>query len=534
MIAHKGRLAVSEADAILKERHFHNEVWESFKILKKKDLIKKMSDKNPGAGQLIGKGTPRIYYNLTEKGLVALINEGLEPGEFWTGLISYCYYNKVKHSQELDRIEGVYQLFLQKYLKYASGFSYNVLLQLDYFNKMCKKWINDNTSVITLEQKILEILALAKPCDGVTEQEIIRKSKEEPEKVKKVLRRYMPLPFQSFLAGDDEGYFDEQEWIELLSHNIMWIQIMDTAEKHYSLSIFGVMLVLTVVRYHNMNRLNLYLFNKFSIQEAFDIIASNYINKLPYIFGEWHTLKNILKILSVYNFDVIIDEEARSKSIQTSVNMKGYKEYYDGYLGVTMYNRKQMIELYDAGISALNDYKADMNRNLGQYSENSDTLVIYRRLLEIGALLMYNPNSEALQRLSARYRDYCDSFHNPEALEVSILEKSFAHEITFLYYLNLNRGVYFPMLYPQDDYFVMAVIPPSAEARNEFWSRQIDEYSLAPQKMKIFPKSPRERLSAILQRKKHIKNWFSNCIKNSIRFKNEAEEIMSQFYKEIS
>jgi hypothetical protein len=36
--------------------------------------------------------------------------------------------------------------------------------------------------------------------------------------------------------------------------------------------------------------------------------------------------------------------------------MKGNKEYYDGYLGVTMYNRKQMMELYEAGMSVLTDY----------------------------------------------------------------------------------------------------------------------------------------------------------------------------------
>ena len=102
-----------------------------------------------------------------------------------------------------------------------------------------------------------------------------------------------------------------------------------------------------------MDRLNLYLLGDYSIQEAFDIVASNYKNKLPLIFGQWNTLKDILKIISVYNFDVIIDKESRLMAMQTSVNMKGKKEFYDGNLGVTMFNRKQMMNLYDAGISAL-------------------------------------------------------------------------------------------------------------------------------------------------------------------------------------
>jgi len=132
------------------------------------------------------------------------------------------------------------------------------------------------------------------------------------------------------------------------------------------------------------------------------------------------------------------------------------------------------------------------------------------------------------------YYSNSKSFLNPEVSEGYILEKSFAHEITFVYYLNLNKGIYFPLLFPQHDYWVMACIPPSKEAENKFWARPADEYSLAPQKTKISPKSPRERLNTILKEKKHIKDWFSNCIKNSTRFKNEAEEIMSQFYREIS
>ena len=94
------------------------------------------------------------------------------------------------------------------------------------------------------------------------------------------------------------------------------------------------MLVLTLVRYHNMNRRNLYLLGNYSIQEAFDIVATNYKNKLPLIFGQWDTLKDILKVLSVYNFDVIIDYQARSRFLQTSVVMKGNKEYYEANLGI--------------------------------------------------------------------------------------------------------------------------------------------------------------------------------------------------------
>ena len=43
---------------------------------------------------------------------------------------------------------------------------------------------------ITLEQKVLEILALAGSPDGMTIQEISARSKEESRKVRKVLQQY--------------------------------------------------------------------------------------------------------------------------------------------------------------------------------------------------------------------------------------------------------------------------------------------------------------------------------------------------------
>ena len=65
MITNKGRLAICEAESILREQHFHNEIWESFKILKEKGLIR-ILDRNPGPGKFMGKGMPRNYYAVTD------------------------------------------------------------------------------------------------------------------------------------------------------------------------------------------------------------------------------------------------------------------------------------------------------------------------------------------------------------------------------------------------------------------------------------------------------------------------------------
>ena len=81
-----------------------------------------------------------------------------------------------------------------------------------------------------------------------------------------------------------------------------------------------------------------------------------------------------------------------------------------------------------------------------------------------------------------------------------------------------------PSLFPQNDYWTMFAGELSGKITNELCSIQADEYSLTPQKTRILPKSPKEGLIAILRQKKQIKDWFSNCINNSIQFINAADE----------
>lgn len=511
MIANKGRLAISEAESTLGGQHIHKEVWQSFQILEDKGLIMKMLDRNPGPSMFIGKGKPRNYYTVTQYGLAALIKEGLDPRDFWNALITYSS-GISKHDQGSDRIEGIYELYLQQYLTYSTGFDYNVVLQLDDFNTMCKDWIYDNTSrngPITLEQKILEILAVAASSDGMTIQEISARSKENQESVRKVLRQYASIPsYEIRLLTEEEvnqyGRDLELDLVDTIQHNIIMVQIINKVEK-YSLSLFGILIVLTLIRYHDMNHRNLYLLGNYSIQEAFYITATNYKIKLPLIFGQWDTLKNVLNILSVYNFDVIIDKRARSNFLQMPIIMNGNKEYYETNRDLTMYNREQMRHLYNAGIWALKRFHSNSkdNENNNQYWENRMIKAIYRKLAEIGILLGYYINPRTLAGLSTNSKDDLSYVYDKDNIpNIWVLEKSFAYEITFLYYLNLNSDIYLPRLFPQNT--------------------------------NILPKSPRERLTAILKKNRQMKEWFSNCINNCIQFRNAADEIMSRFYRDIS
>jgi hypothetical protein len=371
----------------------------------------------------------------------------------------------------------------------------------------------------------LEILALASSPDGMTVQEISARSKEDQERVRKVLQLYSSIPSYESRLSPFKAVSLELDLKDIIQRNIIKVQISNKMEK-YSLSLFGILLVLTLVRNRNKDQQNLYL------QETFDIVATNYKNKLPLIFGQWDTLKDILKVLSVYNFDVIIDRHSRSSFLQKSVLMNGNKEYYETIRDITMYNREKMMDLYHAGIDTLKCLHSNMEdkENNNQYWENPKTIAIYRKLIEIGVSLGYHLNPITLAGLSADSKHDLSYVNNDEDIpSTRVLERSFEYEITFLYYLNLNSDIY------SQYYYLMAKAHLISEkTREECETVQRDEYSLVPQNSNTLPKSLKERLIAILRKNRQVKEWFSNCIRNCIQFRKATDEVMSAFYRDIN
>lgn len=96
-MALSGKLSVSEAESQLNHHHHHPEIWHSFKILERKGLIKRLRDRNPCKGIVLGKGRQKIYYALTEKGLFGFIatladnkTKNANPKKFWRAIIGFC------------------------------------------------------------------------------------------------------------------------------------------------------------------------------------------------------------------------------------------------------------------------------------------------------------------------------------------------------------------------------------------------------------------------------------------------------------
>src|SRR5438067_678 len=126
------------------------------------------------------------------------------------------------------------------------------------------------------------------------------------------------------------------------------------------------MLVLALVRYNDMGTLKggLY-FNGFSPSAHYDIIASNYSNKLPLIFGkQWKLLKKTMKGIAIYNFDIIFSEEVRSESFDEPYLVNGNRELYQSTMKIALYRRKQLEEFQSEALKQYDNYIREISADL--------------------------------------------------------------------------------------------------------------------------------------------------------------------------
>jgi hypothetical protein len=376
------------------------------------------------------------------------------------------------------------------------------------------------------------------------------------------MREYSSFPNYhpyDFLVRDDE-YFDTntltEELLDFMQHKLIIVRQKNSSgndDYTFELSLFGIVLVISLVRYHNMSKLDLYLLNNKSIsfQDCFERIIlcySSYKKVLPLIFGKWNLLKDVLREISAYNFDVILDKKARTTLMDSSVVMKGNKEFYNTIVEVALHNRKQLIEVFEAGLAVNSgsyhtpsselDSNSSTNRTISDADNDGNDhkdIAVYQKLAELAVLLKYADPKSFYEDESGKHTKYLKSLSNLESslYEIEVLEKAFADEISFVYYLNLNQDIYFPVLFPQDDYFAATHLPYDKGKSKEFLSREYDKYSLTPQKSRSLPMAPKERLLEIFRQDKEIREWFSSWIADSLEYQKQVTEAMFLFYDKI-
>ena len=281
--------------------------------------------------------------------------------------------------------------------------------QLDIFNRLFKKFLRDNgfgdqDHGVTNAQLVLECLAINR---SITLEEIVQKTREKRDEFlhkdyidelwwSSAPEAYEYSPSTDMIKnivnkyGNTRGNYENNQnrvlgynpdelldtYLNYLCHTMI-IQKkdhdgQDDSSTKYELSLLGVMLVITLIRYvhvENTESQNL-LYYDTTLIDYYNRIAANYQDKLPMIFKKWKQIGNELF------FDILVYQDSRRIFTHVSFYMGGNKELYDGIKGAASYAINKYNEIYQGGLAALkkldhldNDKKRKIPSNYKEKTE---------------------------------------------------------------------------------------------------------------------------------------------------------------------
>ncbi len=427
-LALRGKVSKSGLKDRLKNRYYPD-ISNSVDELKRGEYIKVADRKQR-------RGKEQVYYTITEKGVKALLADRDFPAHrFWEILHGFCQNND--DLVMLDKVEEFYNIVMRRYLKYCD---HGFFFQSGIFHNLCHNWFEETifkSNKITTAQKVIETLAIN---PKITFEKLLEETRESESTVKQVLNSY------SSISGSWDDWSvkrNNEEYADFLNHNIVITRQSngdDNSKLAYSLSLFGIMLCLLLIRYKDMGMLKHGLYSRhFSVQQYYDKIASKYEEKLPLVFGKWNQLKGILREFTVYNFDIIVlnkdDIIGCNNANLLSVTMGGSKEFCDGIQTILLYNGKLMWDFVNAGWGVLEKYIHDVFR-IPDVWKKSEFIKIYPLCTKFqDVIMLLNPTSFVYPSLG---------MFNFQTRHVSTIlqkmEESFADEISAFYYMNLQNN----------------------------------------------------------------------------------------------
>jgi DNA-binding PadR family transcriptional regulator len=459
---------------------YYPDISDAVEILKKLEIIEKSRVDRKSR-------RPEQYYKLTKTGLEAVLDEFSDAEIFWRAMISYCELSK--HPINREEFDNYYKSFEANYLGYHQ--SYDILFQFNFVNKLFEKWFPEYSDFeyivpITISQKVLECIALHR---SVTLEQIIDSLHSQKTKFDDVrLKEYrnevgdknaefveLPLGYPDLLEDEQLKWYRENElskenimrvidrhslssnysfgrfsktsediefkkyYAEFTSHLLIRV-IEDESGKRYELTLFGVILILTIV-YYKCTYDHIY-FNDYlnrlgqrdpNIENYYNTVITNYQDKIPLIFGKWQILVNVfdtVDLLAPY-FEPIFNEAVQKPLVSLSVNIGGVKELYENMREISYHRFSKLTQIYESGQDSLEmSRKGDANR----------MSFIKEKLSEIWLLLV----GSDLTRLMKHTGQQQNFRSINQASIVTTLEKSFANELTFLFYIFLTRKVQNP------------------------------------------------------------------------------------------
>jgi hypothetical protein len=492
----------------------------------------------------------RKYYALTEKGLEAFLNDNYfsskkySTEDFWKAIIWYCI--KKPQITSLSEIEKYCSYFEHIYLGHRAVNSY--LFQSKFFENLVKKWIKENGSFddsISIFQRILECIATSR---NLTIQQLYNMAGEEEEhNIKEILDKFA---FRiNYINNNQQRDASDYSSNESKYPDLKYMLIIEKKEEGvnrdivYELSLFGIMLIVAIIRYHHIgvdsnridsngdnNRLQL-LFENISIEEYMDKISSNYPDKIPLVFGKWNLLKKELGSLFLYdNFDFMFYDKAYVVNMSTSIWQGGNKEFCDSLQSLGERSRSMLRILHMEGRDILESFIEDKEVR----GNESKLLGIYLKIKEIETVLQYLNNEQFSNRISDKLKIIQIEIekHEDKNLPTNIiafLERVFSDEITFFFYLNLNNLAFVTnKSYSQINKSDIQYREEGEDPDN------IVDFSPIPIAKDIFSHgSPKDRLTNLFKKDKDIRKNFYNLMNISMNYQKETSDKMFENIKKI-
>jgi DNA-binding PadR family transcriptional regulator len=477
------------------------------------------------------------YYQLTAQGFYTFIDLRPSPKEFCKALAWFCVLKPQIDSTEFEKYWKYFELSYLENISLNIGFS-----QLSFFDKLFDRFLDDNgltgrDASLPLCQKILECLAINR---AITIEELLQEitriekqfrkehaviidwEEEEDnkhitsrEKLKDVINDYSLTSQFLNKYRKPELIFDPDEKIEsyldFLNHCIV-ISVEENNQignknkrTTYELSLFGVMLVLALLRYLYIegDEFQALLYYNLSLKDYYTKISRNYRDKLPLIFADRHILEN------GFFPDIVTFKNTRSIFTNLPFYKGGNKEIYDGIQAAATRTNHKLNELYLQGLSTLTELDNTVeNHNKGNYYP-----LISRKLKEIGTTLKYSDVrifiSNMSKNVSPEFR--LKNSHLEDDIpkqELELIEKIFADELTLLWCIS------------QPIVFDVGNIYPGM--------------FLSSDKVRETPVSQNDLLLRVLEKHRDIKVWFTDKIRGSWKYQKQALDNTSYQYQVLT
>jgi hypothetical protein len=240
-------------------------------------------------------------------------------------------------------------------------------------------------------------------------------------------------------------------------------------------------------------------------------------DKLPLIFGKWSFLKKELGTLFLYdNFDFLLYDEAFSVNMGTSIWLGGNKEFCDSLQALADRSAMMLKVLYIQGRDIVESF---------QKENESKLLPAYLKLNEIEAILKYfdnRPHPNGLEAKIMIHQNKIKTDLKDRTLyldAITFIERVFSNELTFFFYLNLNKLT----LIPSRDYFQNI---KSNQPLEEIGLRDLDVVK------DVFSHgSPQQRLIRIIQNDNDIRKQFCTWIRILVDYQQETSQRMIENLK---